>query len=202
MTNPTLETLAVYLADLEVRQEGGRPEIRGNFRYDGVATIANTGRRRKERFAPGAFSYSIERPDFEINLLSGHEFSKNLATKRAGSLSFSDGPDALDFTASLPIDSEQPTYMRDTVLAIRAGLVGGISPGFNVPPRAAVPDAESEEPEPGNPGIFIRVLRTVLVPEFSLVTRAAYSDSTSVEMRAESTEPPTLDPRTALWLYR
>ena len=92
--------------------------------------------------------------------------------------------------------------MRDTVLAIRAGLVGGISPGFNVPPRAAVPDAESEEPEPGNPGIFIRVLRTVLVPEFSLVTRAAYSDSTSVEMRAESTDPPTLDPRTALWLYR
>ena len=56
MTNSTLETLAVYLADLEVRQEGGRPEIRGNFRYDGVATIANTGRRRKERFAPGAFS--------------------------------------------------------------------------------------------------------------------------------------------------
>ena len=199
----SLETRAVYLADLEVRQTGARPEIHGNFRYDGIATIANTGRRRKERFAPGAFTYSIERADFDINLLSGHEFSKNLASKRAGSLTFADGPDALDFTAILPIDSEQPTYMRDTVLAIRGGLIGGISPGFSVPPRAAVRDAETEEPELGNPGVFIRVLRTVLVPEFSTVTRAAYGDSTSVELRADQPGPtPKLDPRTALWLFR
>ena len=199
-----LETRGVYLADWEYRQEGHTPQIRGVFRYDGMATIANTGRRRKERIQPGAFSYTIERPDFEINLLSGHELSKPLASKRAGSLALADGADALDFTASLPPDSQQPSYMRDTVLAISAGLIGGISPGFNVPPRSAVPDAEFDEPEPGNPGVFIRVVRAALLYELSTVTRAAYADSTSVETRQGH---PELEGRTGrerarLWLYR
>ena len=91
---------------------------------------------------------------------------------------------ALSFRAALPPEDRQPSWMRDAVLSTRSGLVGGISPGFRVPPAAVVPDAERFIPEPGNPGVEIRVIRAAVLVELSLVTRPAYKE-TLVELRAE-----------------
>ena len=54
-----LETRSVYAVDLEVRQVGERPTITGRFPYNSLATTSNTGRRRKERFAPKAFEFVL-----------------------------------------------------------------------------------------------------------------------------------------------
>ena len=77
--------------------------------------------------------------------------------------------------------------MRDTVLAVESGLVGGISPGFVVPPRSRVPNAERLTPEPGNPSVLIREINDAVLYELSLVTRPAYPD-TEVEHRERERE--------------
>ena len=72
----------------------------------------------------------------------------------------------------------------DAERAVAAGLMVGLSPGFTVPPASAVPDAERLEPEPGNPGVQIRVIRAAVLREFSVVTAPAYADA-AVDLRAD-----------------
>lgn len=174
--------LAVYeLGLLQVRQvEGTGRRLQGLFRYGETATVSASGRTRKERIEPGAFRFAIEDGEREINLLSGHEFSKPLATTRNGSLVLADTAEGVAFTAQLP--AAEPTYMRDVIDMIEAGLIGGISPGFAVPPADVVPDAQVLIPEPGNPGVMIRSIRAAVLYELSLVTRPAYP-GTEVDTR-------------------
>ena len=173
---------AVFLGSLEYRQRGRR--IVGTFPYLSVGIIADRGTVRKERFKPGAFRFAIEDAKREINLLVGHEFGKPLASKTAGSLSIRDTRRAVEFEAKLPQNREEwPTWTRDAVLALDAGLMRGISPGFRVPPASAVPDAETLVPERGNPGVMIREISEAVLFELSLVTRAVYEDA-QAELRA------------------
>ena len=173
-----LEIRSVYPAEsLEIRQDGRT--ITGSFKYGALAVIADRGTVRKERFQPGAFSYALRDEKREINLLSGHEFSKPLASRLAGSLVFTDSAQSLDFRATLPPENEQPSWMRDTVMGIRAGLIRGISPGFKVPPKSAVPDGEELVPEPGSTeGVMIRQINQAVLYEFSTLSRAAYPTAT------------------------
>ena len=84
----------------------------------------------------------------------------------------------------------------DAERAIAAGLMVGLSPGFTVPPTSAVPDAETLEDEPGNPGVQIRVIREAVLREFSVVTSPAYTDA-AVDIRADLLVPSR---RRRLWL--
>lgn len=148
--------------------------------------MRDRGRVRKEVFLQRAFAFAVEDPGREVHLLSGHSFDRPLASKRRGSLRLEDRDDGLRFEADLPAEAEQPSWMRDTVLSLQGGLVGGISPGFSVPPASAVPNAEELIPEPGNPGVQIRVIRQAVLFELSLVTRPAYPE-TDVDLRAQTT---------------
>ena len=177
---------AVYAVDLEIRQEGERPIIAGRFPYNSQATISNTGRRRKERFAPGAFEFVL-RPDQltrEVNFLMGHDLNRPLAARSAKTLELADSPEALTFQATLPPPNAQTTWQRDFGLAREQGLIRGISPGFLPLPRDRFPNAESDDPEPGNPGVFIRTLKAVVLTELSAASRPAYPD-TEIEARAD-----------------
>ena len=180
-----LETRSVFPVDLEYRQgPGGRGIYSGSFPYGQQATIGRAGRVRKERFSSRAFRFAVdEEPEREINFLFGHSMNRPLASRRAGTLQLEDRPDALVFEATLPVEAEQPSWMRDFVLAQRGGLVGGLSPGFQVPPRTVVPDAEHLEPEAGNPGVFVRVVNHAVLLEMSAVTRPTYT-GTELEERA------------------
>ena len=167
---------------LEYRQKGRT--LSGEFPYEQVATMSNRGTVRKERFGPKAFRFTVNDPLREINLLAGHSFDKPIASKLGGTFKLEDSSKALTFRATLPPENEQPTWVRDAVLSLRGGLVGGISPGFNVPPLSIVPDAELFIPEPGNPGVQIRQINQAILHELSLVTRPAYKD-TVIDLRAE-----------------
>ena len=174
-----MENRSIFPVDLEIRQEGERPVIAGRFPYGGLAII---GARRQETFAPGAFSATLREGGPDVHFLLSHDMARPLASRRAGTLAFEDGPDALAFEATLPAESMQTTWQRDFMLAHSQGLLSGLSPGFNVMPKARFPNAESEAANPAFPGTTLRTIRAALLGELSAVTRAAYPE-TSLEAR-------------------
>lgn len=181
---------------LEVRRaKDGATRLRGRFPYNKRAVLSDggrTGRPRKEKFAPRAFAYRVERPKEDIHLLVGHDYSKPLASKGAGTLNLTDTAEALIFDATIAPEIEEVSYVRDALAAFAAGLIVGLSPGFRIPPQRAVKEAETIEEEPddgsidedGNPrrGAIIRTVHHALLYEMSLVTRPAYPD-TQIEAR-------------------
>ena len=134
-----------------------------------------------------------------VNLLSGHDFNRPLASMKAGNLKLVDSDDALRFEADLPPETRQPTWMRDAVLSVESGLAGGLSPGFRVPPASAVANAEQLIPEPGNAGVQIRQINQAVLYELSIVTRPAYAE-TAVESREDEPSATPDRARRRAWL--
>lgn len=174
----------VYSLDgLEVRQKNKQPVIAGRFPYNALAVLADRGTVRKETIKPKAFDYAIKDPERDIHLLVGHSFDRPVASKLSGSLEFNDTEDFLEFIAQIPPGAERATHITDLLVMLGSGLIKGISPGFRVPPKDVVPNAESLIPEPGNPGVMIRVLSQLLLYELSFVTRPAY-EASQAELRS------------------
>ena len=168
---------AVYPVELETRQRGGGRRLRGRFPYNSTATLRDRGRIRKERFGRRAFRFTVD-GDGEVNLLRGHSFDSPLASRGAGTLELIDTDEALEFRATFPPVAQQPTWMRDSVLAVEGGLLVGVSPGFTVPPADVVPNAVELIPEPGNEEVEIMQINEARLYELSLVSRPAYGDTT------------------------
>ena len=146
------------------------------------------------RRANGSERISELRQDLErrnIHILSGHSFDRPLGSLIAGNARVTDGDDAISFEVDLPDEARQPSWIRDAVLAVEAGLSVGVSPGFRVPPANVVPNAEELVPEPGNPGVSIRVIKQAVLIELSIVTRPAYAE-TAVDLRADELAFPDL----------
>ena len=182
----------------------------------GMATVRDRGRVRKERIAPDAFGWQMRRfaevqkqlaeaiegavdqariellrQELErrnVHVLAGHSYDKPLGDLKSGTARVTSDADAVAFEVDLPDEADMPSWMADTVRSVRAGLAGGVSPGFRVPPRDVVPDAEGLEPEPGNPGVQVRVIRQAVLSEISIVTRPAYSE-TNIAARAFDPAP-------------
>ena len=176
-----------------------------------MATVRDRGRVRKERIGPDAFGWQIRefakvqeeiarlieesadrarieiaRQELErrnVHVLAGHSYDRPLGDMKSGTARVSSTREAVEFEVSLPDEGDMPSWMADTVRMVRAGLAGGVSPGFNMPPASAVRDAETLEPEPGNPGVQVRVINQAVLSELSVVTRPAYSE-TDIDARA------------------
>ena len=192
---------AAFEGDLEIRQFGGARAIVGTFNYGTTGTVSDRGRVRKESFASRAFRFAIDQePDHKIDLLVGHDFGKPIASRQSGSLVIADSAEAVTFTATLPDEAFTPSWVVDVEKAIANGTMKGLSPGFRVPPVSAVQNAERLIPEPGNPGVQIRVINDAVLREFSIVTAGIYDDAL-VELRAEDLAVATFEPRGVfLWL--
>ena len=177
----------------------------------------NKGRVRKERIGPDAFGWQIRefaklqeklgdaitgafdqasqqiiRQELErrnIHILAGHSYDRPMGDMLRSGARVTSTREALEFEIDLPDESNQPSYMRDAVAMIRSGLIGGISPGFRVPPRAVVPNGERLEAEPGNEVVQVRVIENAVLYELSIVTRPAYSE-TDIDVRQLETLTP------------
>lgn len=181
-----------YPGELEIRKRhDGARVVRGRFPYNKRAVLTdggNKGRPVKERFKPGAFLYRIEAPGEEIHLLVGHDYDRPLASKLNGTLSFKDTVLALFFEAVILPKVLETSYAKDTLALIAAGLSVGLSPGFRIPPKATVPDAETlTEEDPSEGRAVIRTINDCLLYEMSIVTRPAYDEAT-VETDEEPVE--------------
>ena len=172
---------------LEIRQIGGARTISGHFPYNALATMADRGKIRKESFASGAFKYALEDHTRKIDFLVGHDFGKPIANRQSGSLTISESAAGVDLEARLPDEGLTPSWVVDAEKAIANGTMVGLSPGFRIPPRGVVPNAETLVPEPGNPSVQIRVINAAVLREFSIVTAGSY-ETAGVELRAEDME--------------
>ncbi len=191
--------LGAALGELELRAAGKGKRLRGRFPYGATAVLSDggrTGRPRKERFKARAFEYRVKQPDAEIHLLVGHDYGQPLARKLDGGLRLRDADDALTFEADISAELEGAPYFANFWAAFAAGLIGGISPGFRLPPERAVPRAEAEtleeedvKPAQGMFGAIIRSIGQALLFELSLVVLPAYKD-TEVEARSGLIRPP------------
>ena len=82
-----IETCFALIGELEIRQGGGSRMLVGRFPYNGLATVADRGRTRKESISSRAFSFSIDNEvdrfgvPIRIDLLTGHDFGKPLASQ-------------------------------------------------------------------------------------------------------------------------
>lgn len=172
---------------LELRKRAsGAMALRGRFPYGKAAVLSDGGRKgrpRKEVIAPRAFAYRVNKPEEDIHLLVGHSYDRPLASKSAGTLSFTDTDEALIFDAELTPEVQRTTWAQDFLAAFAAGLIMGLSPGFRIPPERAVEEAERiEEEDPEEGMALIRTIFAALLYEISLVTRPAYPE-TQIEAR-------------------
>jgi HK97 family phage prohead protease len=176
---------------LELRKRAsGALALQGRFPYGKRAVLSDggrTGRPKKEVIAPRAFAYRVDNPEEDIHFLVGHSFDKPLASRSAGTLDLVDSDDALTFTATITEEMQEVSYVKDILAGIAAGLTLGISPGFRLPPKRAVPEPEKIEdegmdPENGAHNAIIRTVLAALLYEISVVTRPAYPEA-QVEAR-------------------
>lgn len=113
-------------------------------------------------------------------LLVGHSYDRAIADMKSGTLAIRETPDYMELEATLPRDSEQPSYVRDAVLGVKGGQLRGVSPGFNVPTKGA----ERLVPEDGSGDSMVREILDSVVFEYSLVARPAYP-LTEVDARSD-----------------
>lgn len=186
---------AAATGELELRAAGGSGarRIKGKFPYGKRAVLSDGGRNgrpRKEVFAPKAFNYRVEKRE-QIHLLVAHSYDKPLASTGNGSLALRDTAEALFFEARIAPELERAPFFGDFWGAFLAGLIGGISPGFRIPPPAAVPPEEAEKVEEEDPAEGRALIRTIfqaLLFELSLVVMPAYKE-TEVEARSGLIRP-------------
>ena len=134
-----------------------------------------------------------------VHILAGHDFNRVLGDMKRGTARVTSTRESLDFEVDLPDDEMMPTYMLDVVRQVQTGRAGGISPGFMMPPKSINPNAETILPEPGNPGVDIRVINDAILAEASIVSRPVYG-STTVDLRAEQEAVLYLPSLETLWL--
>lgn len=181
------------IGTLELRASKKGRGIRGRFPYNKRAVLSDggkTGKPKKEEFAPGAFTYSLQATDQSpIHLLAGHSYDKPLASTENGTLALVDTPEALTFEADIVPEVAAISWVVDLFALIEAGLSVGLSPGFRIPPERAVPADQAEkitqepyDPAKGMHGAIIRTILQAILFELSIVTRPAY-DQAQVEAR-------------------
>lgn len=195
---------------LELRKRAsGAMALHGRFPYNKRAVLSDggrTGRPKKEVIASRAFAYRVNDPKADIHFLVGHSYDRPLASRKAGTLVLSDSDDALTFDATITEDMLETSYVQDFLRAFFAGLMLGLSPGFRIPPKRAVENAESVENEGHDPanGAHNAIIRTVqhaLLYELSAVTVPAY-DEAQIESRSWTTAMPDVPAkrwRAAAW---
>jgi len=183
---------------LEVRKRAtGALALHGRFPYGVPAVLSDggrTGQPRKEIIAPRAFSYRVDRPQEDIHFLIGHSYDRPLASRGAGTLDLTDSDEALSFVATITLEMQEVSWVRDFLAALAAGLIMGLSPGFRIPPERAVKDAETVEDEGHDPAngahnALIRTVNAALLYELSAVTRPAYSEA-QIEARSWARDAP------------
>ena len=192
---------ADYEGQLEIRRGGGARSIAGSLPLQRQRHYQRPWESAQRAVCKsGPLAMQSKSRTARIDILVGHDFGKPVASRQNGTLTIADSAEAVTFEAALPEEALMPSWVADVILAIEAGLMVGLSPGFRIPPPSVVPNAERLIPEPGNPGVQIREISDAVLREFSIVTNGVY-DQSLVELRAEDQDATTFDPRSVYqWL--
>ncbi len=173
---------AFQQSTVEARVKGRK--ISGTIPYGQTETVRNSGSVRKERIAPGAFTYSLEDSEQEIIAQVGSAPAHILGSKKAGSLKLDDSPVSLNVSIDNVVGT---SYGDDFLKQMASGQFAlGVRPLYRI---EGVENAFSDSPEPGHPGVMIRTVNNAVLYGVSFVHRKRKGDFSAVERR-----------RRALWL--
>ena len=203
-----------YRGQVEVRARGRGVYGRVDYRKDRV--ISNTGRRRKQRFEPGAFSYNLKRWEElqeemgaaiekgieqgvrdaiqdrvdlspDVVLLAGVKYDGAIGSMKKRSVTFKDTPEALEFEAP---DITGTPAGRELLGRIESGVLSmGVVPLFALPPEDAIDGPVlTIEPEPGNPEVDVEVVHEALLTAIAIVNRAPLGNPGLIEVRRDLVE--------------
>ena len=114
------------------------------------------------------------------HLLVGHSYDHAIADTKSGTLAVQHTDEAVFLRAELPPEDQQPSWVKDAVLAVRGHQLRGISPGFQVTPHGR----QRLVPEDGPGDSLVREIQDSTVYEYSLVSRPSYA-GTSIDTRAD-----------------
>ena len=117
----------------------------------------------REQFAPGAFRNSLRTT--EVMALYSHDEADILGRQSSGTLTLTDGPDALRFECKLP----NTTVGRDVQELCARGDLKGMSFGFT---------AVVDEFKTGADGTVVRTVLEATLYEISVVGNPAFSQTT------------------------
>ena len=214
----------VFLGEIEVRREGAGRVLSATFPYNRQATVASSGRTRKERFASGSLSWQVrefEKLQGELSQVVQSTIDKAIAAKRIDALEDAlerrntfllAGHDYNRTIADMRSGTLAVTHTDDAVM-LRASIpaegeapswvedtVRGVKGGQvrGVSPGFQVPAGQGRERlerEADGPSM-VRVIEDAVAFEYSLVSRPAYS-GTTVDARADD---PALVERRRVWL--
>ena len=166
-------------ARAELRQGGSG--IGGSFHYNRNRVTSSSGRKRKQRIAPGAFKFALDDPDREISLLLGRDYDKPLASKLSGTLKLEDTREGLRFDVDTLPDT---SYVADYRAAVASGAaVYGVDALFQIPPRDVVPNAIEIVPDTDNPDVDVEVINEVVLTALAVVSRQPRGNPGAVEPR-------------------
>ena len=127
------------------------------------------------------------------HLLVGHDFNRAIADTKSGTLAVQHTDEAVFLRAELPPEDQQPSWVKDAVLAVRGKQLRGVSPGYNVTPQGR----QRLVPEDGPGDSLVREIQDSVVYEYSMVSRPSYS-GTSLDTRAD--DMLTVPARRRYWL--
>ena len=211
---------------LEIRASGGKHTLTGTFPYGNTATISNSGRTRKERFASGSMSWQVRefgklqtelaetiqsaidkaRKELLIERLEDALEKRNtfLLVGHDYNRAIADmrtGNLAIQHTAAaVKLEAELPALseMPSWVKDAVLAVRGGQLRGISPGFQVTSKGAQRLIPEAGNPGVMIREIQDAVVYEYSLVARPAYA-MTDVTARAANIQH-NQGERRRLWL--
>ena len=98
------------------------------------------------------------------HLLVGHSYDHAIADTKSGNLTIQHTDEAVFLRAELPPEGEQPSWVKDAVLAVRGRQLRGISSGFQVTPQGR----QRLVPEDGPGDSLVREIQDSTVYEYSL----------------------------------
>ena len=135
-----------------------------------------------------------EHPDFrEVQLLSGRNFDRSLASLRTGTLVLRDTPEGLHFTAPTLPDTSYARDLRASMEAQSADF--GVDVEYRIPPADVVPNATRIEVE-ADTGVEIEVIDQAILTAVNIVPRAPRGNRGLVDF----TQPEARARRHRVWL--
>ena len=151
----------------EIRQLG--MGLTGAIPYNVFTTISDSGSLRKEGFDSEAFTFGLQDESREVSLIIG-DYSQPLGSLLAGSLILNDTPEGLEFRTS---DLPDTSYARDFQELMSTNAVSpGVQAFYRLPPSDVVPNAYTDEPEPGNEEVLRRRIHQAILTAIAIQYRA------------------------------
>jgi len=167
-----METRKLVIGGAEVRAAGDFQIVGKAVTYGKQAPNDRLGKGVTEMVAPGAFADCL-RTSPDVKCLVNHNSDRILGRTKSGTLTLTDGPDALRFRCQLDKNSQAH---RDLYAAVQRGDLNECSFAFI---------CHDEAYQPGANGQQVRVVKKAELLDVSIVTYPFYSTegSTSAEAR-------------------